>query len=473
MAAERLSMRKIKEVLRLQAAGQRKRAIARSLSIGHSTVREYLASSRGGRSDVAAAAGADGAALEARLFPSSRPSRIGRPLPDWSGGPPGAARPGRDCGDPPAPLARVQGGPPRRAPVQPVLRALPAVAGADGPRAAPGAPGRREGLRRLRRPDGAGDRPRPPARSATRRSSSACSAPAASRTREACESQELPEWIGAHMRMFEYFGGVPDLVVPDNLKTGVRHACYYEPDSTPPIRSWPLHYGTAVLPTRTRQAPRQGQGRGGGAAGRALDPGPAAQPHLLRPRGAEPRRSAGSWTCSTTGPSRSWRAVAPLALRGAGAPGASAAAGASRYEFAQLEEGPGQHRLPHRRPRPLLQRAPPPRARAGRRAPHRSRGRDLPRRTPRRGACAQPQEGGLHHGPRAPAEGPPEAPRVDALAHHRAGRRRPDPARRELDATDPGDQTPPRAGVSSLPRAAPARRDLLGRPARGRLCSAR
>src|SRR5688572_1694431 len=42
MAAERLSMRKIKEVLRLDAAGQSHRAIARSVMVARSTVKEYL-----------------------------------------------------------------------------------------------------------------------------------------------------------------------------------------------------------------------------------------------------------------------------------------------------------------------------------------------------------------------------------------------------------------------------------------------
>ena len=42
MAAERLSMRKTKEVLRLKAAGQSNRSIARSLAIGRSTVAGYL-----------------------------------------------------------------------------------------------------------------------------------------------------------------------------------------------------------------------------------------------------------------------------------------------------------------------------------------------------------------------------------------------------------------------------------------------
>ena len=46
MAAERLSMRKIKEVLRLAAAGQSNRVIARGLGISHCTVREYRAPAR-------------------------------------------------------------------------------------------------------------------------------------------------------------------------------------------------------------------------------------------------------------------------------------------------------------------------------------------------------------------------------------------------------------------------------------------
>jgi transposase len=70
---------------------------------------------------------------------------------------------------------------------------------------------------------------------------------------EACWSQELPEWTGAHVRMFEYFRGVPELIVPDNLKSGVRHACYYEPDVNPTYHELAVHYGTAVLPARKRK----------------------------------------------------------------------------------------------------------------------------------------------------------------------------------------------------------------------------
>jgi transposase len=70
---------------------------------------------------------------------------------------------------------------------------------------------------------------------------------------EAHESQALPHWIGAHVRMFAFFGGVPEIVVPDNLKAGVKHPCRYEPDLNPTYQDLAEHYGTAVIPTRVRK----------------------------------------------------------------------------------------------------------------------------------------------------------------------------------------------------------------------------
>ena len=72
---------------------------------------------------------------------------------------------------------------------------------------------------------------------------------------EATWSQSLPEWIGSHVRCFEFFGGVSEAVVPDNLKTGVTKANYYEPDINPTYLDLARHYGTVILPTRTN-APR-------------------------------------------------------------------------------------------------------------------------------------------------------------------------------------------------------------------------
>ncbi len=67
---------------------------------------------------------------------------------------------------------------------------------------------------------------------------------------DATWSQALENWIGSHVRAFEYFGGVPNLVVPDNLKSGVSHACRYDPDLNPSYAEMLDYYGTAALPAR-------------------------------------------------------------------------------------------------------------------------------------------------------------------------------------------------------------------------------
>jgi transposase len=70
---------------------------------------------------------------------------------------------------------------------------------------------------------------------------------------EATWSQDLPCWIGSHIRAFEYFGGLPKLVVPDNTKTGVSKPCRYEPDLNPTYSEMAVHYSVAVLPARPRK----------------------------------------------------------------------------------------------------------------------------------------------------------------------------------------------------------------------------
>jgi transposase len=70
---------------------------------------------------------------------------------------------------------------------------------------------------------------------------------------EAQESQELVNWIGAHVRMFAFLGGVPEIVVPDNLKAGVKHPSRYEPDLNPTYQDLAEHYGIAVIPARVRK----------------------------------------------------------------------------------------------------------------------------------------------------------------------------------------------------------------------------
>jgi transposase len=70
---------------------------------------------------------------------------------------------------------------------------------------------------------------------------------------EATWTQTLPDWIEAHVRMFRFFGGVPRLVVPDNLKSGVNKASFYDPEINRSYAMMAAHYGVGVLPARPRR----------------------------------------------------------------------------------------------------------------------------------------------------------------------------------------------------------------------------
>ncbi len=70
---------------------------------------------------------------------------------------------------------------------------------------------------------------------------------------EATRSQDLGCWIGSHIRAFEFFQGVPAIVVPDNVKTGISKAHRYEPDLNPTYSEMATHYGVAVIPARPRK----------------------------------------------------------------------------------------------------------------------------------------------------------------------------------------------------------------------------
>jgi transposase len=70
---------------------------------------------------------------------------------------------------------------------------------------------------------------------------------------EATETQSLPDWIGSHVRCFTFLNGVPRVVVPDNLKSGVTAPCRYEPDINPTYLKLANHYSVAVVPARVRK----------------------------------------------------------------------------------------------------------------------------------------------------------------------------------------------------------------------------
>lgn len=71
---------------------------------------------------------------------------------------------------------------------------------------------------------------------------------------EACINEKQTSWIEAHIHMYEYFGGVAKILVPDNCKTAVirKGNSYYDPRINEVYRSMAEHYGTAIIPARVR-----------------------------------------------------------------------------------------------------------------------------------------------------------------------------------------------------------------------------
>src|SRR6202050_34748 len=70
---------------------------------------------------------------------------------------------------------------------------------------------------------------------------------------EATWTQTLPDWTGAHVRMFRFFGAAPRLLVPDNLKSGVNKSSFYDPELNRTYAAMAAHYGVGVLPARPRK----------------------------------------------------------------------------------------------------------------------------------------------------------------------------------------------------------------------------
>ena len=246
MAAERLSVRKIREVLRLSAKGLTHRQIGRSLSISHNTAAGYLRRAAEADVDAAAAEALDDVALVAALFPPVPPAGTCRPLPDWpevaqelkkkgvtlqllwheyrSAHPDGYGytqyvKHFRDWESSVDVVLRQEHKAGEKVFVDYAGQTVPIVDRESGE---------------------------------VRQAQIFVGALGASNHTyvEATETQSLPDWIGSHVRMYAWFGGVPEITVPDNLKAGVRSACFYEPDLNRTYLELARHYGTTVIPTR-------------------------------------------------------------------------------------------------------------------------------------------------------------------------------------------------------------------------------
>lgn len=251
MPTERLSMRKIREVLRLSLGGKLSaRAVSQSCGLGRTTVREYLQrASKAGLSWPLPEGMAD-ADLEALLFPPPvSPGQAPRPLPDWQtlheerkrkgvtlfllweeykGVHPGGYEYSRFCdlyrqwaGKLPV-WMRQEHKAGEKLFVDYAGMTMPVVNGKTGE---------------------------------VRQAQIFVATLGASHYTyaEGTWTQTLPDWIASHVRALEFLGGVPGLIIPDNLKSGVSHPCRYDPDANPTYLEFAEHYGTAIMPARVRR----------------------------------------------------------------------------------------------------------------------------------------------------------------------------------------------------------------------------
>ena len=98
---------------------------------------------------------------------------------------------------------------------------------------------------------------------------------------DATWTQTLPDWIGAHVRMFRFFGPAPRLLIPDNLKSGVNKPSFYDPEINRSYGKMAAHYPTSVSHSTATQAKRQSQSGGRRALCAVLHSWSAAQRYLL------------------------------------------------------------------------------------------------------------------------------------------------------------------------------------------------
>ena len=70
---------------------------------------------------------------------------------------------------------------------------------------------------------------------------------------EVTADQTISSWIGSHCRALNFYGGVPQAIVPDNLKSGVKDPWWYEPELNRSYQDFAEYYDTAILPARVRK----------------------------------------------------------------------------------------------------------------------------------------------------------------------------------------------------------------------------
>ena len=244
----RSAMRKIREVLRLSLGdGLSRRQVGIATGLPYTTVADHLARARAAGLGWPLPAGLDDAALEAALFASAAlPSPATRPLPDW---------------------AAVHHELRRKGVTLQLLWIEYKECHPDGYQYTQFTERYRRFARQLdvvmRQDHQAGEKlfvdypgPTIPITDPTTGEVTAAQLfvavlGASNYTyAEATPSQELPHWIGAHVAAFEFLGGAPAIVVPDNLRSAVTKTHRYEPEINRTYAEMAAHYGTAIIPAR-------------------------------------------------------------------------------------------------------------------------------------------------------------------------------------------------------------------------------
>ena len=265
---------------------------------------------------------------------------------------------------------------------------------------------------------------------------------------EATWSQTLPDWIGAHVRLFGFLGGVPRLVVPDNLKSGINKPSFYDPEINRFYGMMANHYGVGVLPARPKKPRDKAKVENGVRFAQSYIPGPPAPADLLL-AGRMQRRHRRDGGAHQRSPHATARHNTPGAVRGRRTRGPAALA-RGRLRLRRMAAGPRQSRLSRRGRRLSLLGAPPPDPRAGRHSAHGPHGRGVPSRPTRRRPRSPPWRPAARHRSRAHAERPPSLRRVDARPLRTLGspdRPRDGGARHR----HPARASSPRTGLSHLP----------------------
>ncbi len=251
MPAKRLLMRQVREVLRLKwACGLRDRQIAQSLRISRPTVTEYLRRVKAAGLSWPLPEALSDEELERQLFASAdQTPALSRPLPDW---------------------ASVNQELRRKSVTLILLWQEYKATAPDGVQYSYFCEAYREWAKKLdlvmRQHHRAGEKlfvdyagqtmtVVDPQTGEVREAAIFIAVLGASNYTfaEATWSQSLPDWIGSHVRAFEAFGGVPQVLVPDNLKAAVNRPHRYEPELNRTYEALAQHYGVAVVPARPRR----------------------------------------------------------------------------------------------------------------------------------------------------------------------------------------------------------------------------